>query len=387
MAESLTWSAAQWERVNREVTEAFDKANVVGKFLPKYGPLPDSAEYVKDETLNYALDELVDVGSPGTQLSVSDDTSLKLFNLTVHVVLSREQVSEESLSSALLAFRRGANMLAQAEDRLVFRGHDKANVAKAQQVRDDAKVALAEAQKSLDDKTKDLDTARAAKEVEIKVGATDAVLANAVRAEVAAQASVSTAEGVFAKAKDDLTIAIEKLRDEEVNQSFGNPSRKGLADKTSQFKQEKVDVTTEEKASEDLVRAVAAATAQLENDFHPGPFACVLGTALFKAAHRPAGDGLVLPAERIKPMLNTNSATVTGRERLLFQCGQLPKSTGVVVALAGSDIDLVIATPPRVELLQITARAKYLFRVYEKFIWRVKDPRSAIVLVPDPPTP
>ena len=110
----LGWSEAQWERVNSVVTEAFGKASVAGAFLPCYGPLPEAAEYVRDEKLT----------STGPMVRVTDDTTLKLFNLTVKVELSSEQVAEEALSSALLAFRRAANTLAQVEDELVFNGFD-----------------------------------------------------------------------------------------------------------------------------------------------------------------------------------------------------------------------------------------------------------------------
>ena len=55
-------------------------------------------------------------------MRVEDDTTLKLFNLTVSVELSSEQVNDDGLSSALLAFRRAANTLAQVEDDLVFNG-------------------------------------------------------------------------------------------------------------------------------------------------------------------------------------------------------------------------------------------------------------------------
>src|SRR5262249_21133734 len=46
----------------------------------------------------------------------------KLVNLTVRVLLSSEQVADESLANAVLAFRRAANILAQEEDRIVFGG-------------------------------------------------------------------------------------------------------------------------------------------------------------------------------------------------------------------------------------------------------------------------
>src|SRR5688572_8260823 len=106
------WSDTQWELVGKTVTEAFDKASVAGKFLPCYGPLTERDDYVRAETVTTA----------GSEVSVSDNTTLKLFTLAVKVPLSREQVRDESLSSALLGFRRAAVMLAQAEDRLVFKG-------------------------------------------------------------------------------------------------------------------------------------------------------------------------------------------------------------------------------------------------------------------------
>jgi hypothetical protein len=43
MAE-LSWTEAQWQKVNEAVSEAFAKASVASAFLPCYGPLPGSAE-------------------------------------------------------------------------------------------------------------------------------------------------------------------------------------------------------------------------------------------------------------------------------------------------------------------------------------------------------
>jgi uncharacterized linocin/CFP29 family protein len=121
MAE-LNWTDAQWQRVNQAVTEAFGKASVASGFLPRYGPLPGSTETVRNERLR---DD-----DPGKPLTVTldadhDAVNLKLVNLTVKVELSSEQVADETLSNALLAFRRAANILAQEEDRIVFKGFDR----------------------------------------------------------------------------------------------------------------------------------------------------------------------------------------------------------------------------------------------------------------------
>src|SRR5688572_2627608 len=109
------WSDAQWELVGKTVTEAFDSASVAGKFLPCYGPLTERDDYVRAEK----------VTTTGSEVSVTDDKTLKLFTLAVKVPLSREQVRDENLSSALLAFRRAAILLAQVEDYLVFKGFDR----------------------------------------------------------------------------------------------------------------------------------------------------------------------------------------------------------------------------------------------------------------------
>ena len=51
---------------------------------------------------------------------------------------------------------------------------------------------------------------------------------------------------------------------------------------------------------------------------------------------------MVLPADRIKPLLRGP----------LLRSGQMDDEQGIVVSLSGTDIDLVVATPPRVQFLQ-----------------------------------
>ena len=47
--------------------------------------------------------------------------------------------------------------------------------------------------------------------------------------------------------------------------------------------------------------------------------------------------------------------------------------TGIVVSLGSNAIDIVIGTPPTVQFLQRQTDAKYLFRVYERFVLRIRD--------------
>jgi Uncharacterized protein, linocin/CFP29 homolog len=117
---------------------------------------------------------------------------------------------------------------------------------------------------------------------------------------------------------------------------------------------------------ERLVSAVSDAVGALERRFQTGPFACVLGANYFKAVQSP-NTSLVLPQDRILPFLNGGP---------LVRSSALEPDAGLVIALGGAPIDLVIATDATVEFLQTTQEAWFLFRVYEKMVLRVKDPKA-----------
>ena len=103
------WTEAQWNRVREEVLEAWQRVRVAGSFLPIYGPLPPSTQVVPSEVLK-------DDGS------VDDEATASLLEIALPVRLSRQQIWEEDLSSALLQFRRRATQLGQLEDWFIFNG-------------------------------------------------------------------------------------------------------------------------------------------------------------------------------------------------------------------------------------------------------------------------
>jgi uncharacterized linocin/CFP29 family protein len=332
MAE-IGWSDAQWAKVNNAVTEAFGKASVAAAFLPCYGPLKDSAEYVRDEHFTDTL----------PTVKVADSTTLKLFNLTVKVELSSEQVAEEALSSALLAFRRAANTLAQVEDDVVFNGFNSyaARLAKAafeRNINQLHELKMGYRQHAADAMAAAADSKAAAAEAQ----AASVAHKQLQEAERAAQLA-RTGLVVVGDYEDSMGLAT-------VNAVPARVAVKAKADDVGQT----------------LVRAVVAAIADLEDGSHPGPFACILGSNVFEGAYTPEKNSLVLPADRITPLLNGP----------LLRSGQMDKETGIVVSLAGNDIDIVVATPPKVQFLQVKEDAKYLFRVYEKFVLRIKDPAA-----------
>lgn len=298
------WSEAQWELVNSTVTEAFAKASVAGAILPCYGPLGRSAETVRVEQF--------DDKSP--RLRVVDDGILKLCNVTVKVELTSQQVADDTLSSALLAFRRAANMLAQEEDEIVFNG------------RSDA------------------------------------------RTQVRVAENPGGNRGAIVVTGDDSKGLVQ------VGVSLSSATSRVLPKK-----KKKRPETLTAVHPEDIFDRVATAVMDLESAFHPGPFACILGRALFVAVQTPNEGSMVLPADRIAGLL-VGSTTLAANGQLL-RSGRLEPRVGIVVSLADPTLDIVVATPPKVQFLQVNEDAKYLFRVYERFVLRLKDPGNPGVQV------
>jgi uncharacterized linocin/CFP29 family protein len=232
MADSqLGWSDAQWEKVNNAVAESFAKASVAGAFLPCYGPLAGSAENVREVKLSVAGDGKV---------TIVDEVTKTLFNLTVKVELSTEQVADDTLTSALLAFRRAANTLALAEDDIVFNGY---HPTAHQAARQAAAAAGGPPLKSI-----------------------YSVIAN----------NPNPSEGLAATRNENDSVVIR--------QDSGSYSE--------------ADADMERA----LVREIAGRIEELEGTSHPGPFACVLGHDLFVIAHNPT-NSMVMAADRITPLL------------------------------------------------------------------------------------
>jgi uncharacterized linocin/CFP29 family protein len=117
-----------------------------------------------------------------------------------------------------------------------------------------------------------------------------------------------------------------------------------------------------------LVDAVVAAIDELESKGQFGPFGAMLGHELYEAAHRPSQGSLVLPSDRFVPFLAGGP---------LLRSSVLPRDEGVIVATAGSPIDLVIATDIHVGYLQRTMEPRYVLRVSERMVLRLKQ-RDAV---------
>lgn len=121
-----------------------------------------------------------------------------------------------------------------------------------------------------------------------------------------------------------------------------------------------------------LVAAVSDSIGKLEGNGHFGPFAVALGQKLFLAAQTP-NRSLVLPQDRIIPFLGGGP---------LLRSSTLPDNKGVVVALGGAPVELVIATDVSLNFLQVAPDPMFVFRVYEKMALRIKESDAIVALVP-----
>ena len=124
-----------------------------------------------------------------------------------------------------------------------------------------------------------------------------------------------------------------------------------------------VDVEPDGKEKSPIVDAIVAAIQKLEARGHFGPFAVVLGHKLFSRATTPTGS-LVLPTDRIAEFLDG---------RRVMRSGTLAPAEGVVVALGGQPIELVLARDIDIAFLQVTVEPRYVLRVFERFVLRIKE--------------
>ncbi len=127
---------------------------------------------------------------------------------------------------------------------------------------------------------------------------------------------------------------------------------------------------------QNLVAAVSRSIGQLEARGYFGPFALVLDQVLFLVAETPDRHSLVLPQDRIIPFLGGGP---------MLRCSALDVGSGVVVALGGAPVEFVVAKDMSVQFLQVTTEPKFIFRVYERVVLRIKEQAAICAIDMGPP--
>ena len=112
-----------------------------------------------------------------------------------------------------------------------------------------------------------------------------------------------------------------------------------------------------------IVEAVVDAIEKLEARGHFGPFAVVLGTR-----------SSATPPLRPGPSCCRATGSVEFLDgRRVQRSGVLPPDEGVVIALGGEPIELVLARDIDISFLQVTLEPRYVLRVFERFVLSIKE--------------
>jgi uncharacterized linocin/CFP29 family protein len=152
---------------------------------------------------------------------------------------------------------------------------------------------------------------------------------------------------------------------------LGGQQSRGLLAADATAPRTAITAASAEALGDALVGAVSDSVGQLEANGHFGPFAVVLDQHFFTAVQTPNPGSLVLPQDRIIPFLGGGS---------LLRSSTLPASSGVVVALGGAPVELVVATDVSLNFLQVTTDPMFVFRVFEKIVLRIKEPDAIVAL-------
>jgi uncharacterized linocin/CFP29 family protein len=379
------WTEAQWNRVREEVLQAWQRVRVAGSFLPVYGPLPPSTTVVPSEVLK----------SDG---SVDDRATADLLEIALPVRLSRQQILEEDLSSALLQFRRRATELGQLEDWFIFNG-----TYPSIQLSDNAENEFAKVRKTgLPDYRPDLHyldhltprewaplsgTPRPIAGVDQGVdqslqkegmrqrnpGSLGLIEGARVMREEKHAKQTEQAERAERKAIQALVAAQPHERPQALEQ-FVEALRQTAEARWIRDAISPLD-------NDGLMQAIVDAINSLEENGYVAPYVCVFGRNPFQAAYKPINNSTVLPRDRIEPLigrelLHASGIDVHPQGFNLYdpKLGQGDwRSRGVLLSMADEPIDLALAAEATPEFRHVDLKGRYVFSVFERFALRIKD--------------
>jgi hypothetical protein len=330
------WSEAQWNRVREEVHQAWRAVRVAGSILPVYGALPRNTQVVPSERLH----------SDGT---VDERSTAPLLEIALPVRLTRQQVLEEDLSSALLQFRRRATQLGQLEDWYIFNG------------------------------------IRPSVELLKSLGFTDPALGNFADKERSEPLLWRPSKTFMADLAPDgwpvvsgipETIAGIDVRTEGLRRN--NPGALGVVEGAALQAPNNGDGPAG-LDHDGLMKAVVTAIQCLEEKGYVKPYVCVLGRRPFTAAHRPLKKSLAMPRDRLEPLIGSQLLHASAMNippqpfeglaaRWQFQ--------GVLLSLSGDALDLAISVEATPEFRYVDRDGRLVFAVLERFALRIKDPNA-----------
>jgi uncharacterized linocin/CFP29 family protein len=333
----LNWTDDQWNTVLKAVSDEAQRARVAASFLPLCGPLDASTIAVPNFTLSSVANAYPGGAPPANRLQVNSSPTLELLRISAPVYLRSHEAADPDLTAAIGMFRRAANLIARVEDSVVFLGDHAGRTQPRPPL--DTLVTLS---------------------------------AHALPVQGLLPAVLPPAGGAAPLAPPPAAPAPAPQPPAPV--VLPNPKVPGSRTVFVQYHR-----TLPNDLGQLMVVGIVSAIADLEAKGHFGPFACVLGTRLYEAVCTPTSS-LVLPKDRILPFVDGQ----------LFRSGTIEDDPatgtfyGVVVALGGAPIELVVASDISVRLLQATLEPRWVFRVSERIALRIKEPEAIAVLCAHP---
>jgi uncharacterized linocin/CFP29 family protein len=386
------WTEAQWNRVREEVLQAWQRVRVAGSFLPIYGPLPPSTQVIPSEVLK----------PDGT---VDDRATAVLLEIALPVTLSRQQIREEDLSSALLQFRRRATQLGQLEDWFIFNG-----TYPSIELFPNAPAVFAQAAKpGLPYYRPELDYLNhlAPREWAAMDGTPTPIAGvnQGLQKEGMRQrnpGALGLIEGPrvereeerseeFQQARQALPQARQALLQARQAQQQVQQAQQQVQQALQRVRQARQDLGKLAPLGLDndgLMQAIVGAINSLEEQGYVGPYVCVFGRNPFEAAYTSIANSTVLPRDRLEPLigrelLHASAIDILPHRFALYDPklgGGDWRSRGVLLSMADEPIDLALAAEATPEFRQVDLEGHYVFSVFERFALRIKDAKAIVPL-------
>ena len=398
------WTEAQWNRVREEVLEAWQRVRVAGSFLPIYGPLPPSTTVVPSEVLK-------------PDGSVDDRATADLVEIDLPVVLSRQQVLEEDLSSALLQFRRRATQLGQLEDWFIFNGtypsielrqnaaaefaqekkdgfpHYRPDLLYLDQLTPRGWTPISGTPRPIDEENQRLQKDGMRHRNPGALGLIEGPRVERVEKNVKRVAQAVEAEQAKGRAEEALRLlgqrrqpAGPQVLQESRQQAEKARQQAEVAQRKAEKAQRQAKIWPHD--NDGLMDAIVDAINSLEENGYVAPYVCVFGRKPFQAAYKPINNSTVLPRDRIEPLIGRELLHASGIDVLPRKSERYDKklgegnweSRGVLISMADEPIDLALAVEATPEFRQVDLDGKYVFSVFERFALRIKDTKAIFPL-------
>jgi uncharacterized linocin/CFP29 family protein len=356
----LPWTPQQWAALRGVVREAARKSRVASTFLPLVGPVSSHDSTVASNWIDRLPTDRSAPGVSKERLEIRAGKTLQLVTVSCNLYLRGSEVADPDLDAVKSLLRRAGEVIGRVEDAVVFRGF-RSDLDSDLRKPGDAIVkpeiytisgggdfiGLRESpEKHLNRIKRDLARAREHEEREPKPQATEQARGKPKDAEPEQKGGK---QQEWVPESEQMFVPVSDPRG-------GAKGRKGVGPQE--------DGTVGEGSPAPIVDAVIRAVEKLESHGHFGPFATVLGHELFRLATTPTNPSLVLPTDRITPFLEGGP---------LLRSGSLDNDEGLVVALGGSPVELVLGTDLDIDYLQRTLEPRYVIRVYERFVLRIKE--------------